>query len=223
MERIRENGKSALLSLIADRVGNAVNTKVDHQSMNIVPDTVIEAPMVRKMNHDHQSVNVVSDTEIAPSMVKNVSIASVSELMGASCLVEVIEVQSYCCNEEWKSMDLSRFLLLRELDVGDDCFENVNEVKLIGLHALEKVVVGKNSFTKHKNDHGDNSTRRFYLKDCEQVKEVKMGRFSFSDFSVCEIANVPSLEVIEMGEAEKMSYNFYNASLELKSVGDGVN
>ena len=44
-----------------------------------------------------------------------------------------------------------------------------------------------------------------------------MGCFSFSDYSVCEIENVPSLEVIEMGELNGYSYNYCYASLELKS------
>ena len=44
-----------------------------------------------------------------------------------------------------------------------------------------------------------------------------MGKHSFSDYSVCEIENVPSLEVIEMGELNRRSYIFYYASLELKS------
>ena len=44
-----------------------------------------------------------------------------------------------------------------------------------------------------------------------------MGRYSFSDYTVCEIVSVPSLEVIEMGGLNEYSYNFYYASLELKS------
>ena len=42
-----------------------------------------------------------------------------------------------------------------------------------------------------------------------------MGRYSFSDYTVCEIENVDALEVIEMGDLNKDSYNFYYASLEL--------
>ena len=103
--------------------------------------------------------------------------------------------------------------------MGDDCFENVEEVKLIGLSKLERVVIGKNSFTKHKNGYPKsiNPDRHFYLKNCERVRELKMGRFSFSDYSVCEIENVPSLEVIEMGGLNRDSSNFCYASLELKS------
>ena len=39
---------------------------------------------------------------------------------------------------------------LRLLEVGDECFEYVDEVKLIGLSKLERVVIGENSFTKER-------------------------------------------------------------------------
>ena len=101
---------------------------------------------------------------------------------------------------------------MRELKVGDDCFEYVDEVKLIDLSKLERVVIGRNCFTKKKYYWGNDPNRHFYLKDCERLRELKIGCCSFSDYTVCEIENVPSLEVIEM------NHNcFYYASLELKS------
>ena len=138
---------------------------------------------------------------------------------------ELIVSDKSCNGEEWSVLDLSLMSHLRLFQVGDECFEHVTEVKLIGLHALERVVIGMNSFTKSSDDSDDDDSdedpnRHFYLKDCEQLKELKMGCYSFSDFTVCEIANVPSLEVIEMGELNEDSYNFYYASLELKSDGD---
>ena len=105
---------------------------------------------------------------------------------------------------------------LRVFEVGDKCFENVEEAKLIGLSKLERVVIGENSFTKEKSYNND-PYRHFYLKNCERVRELKIGHHSFSDYSVCEIENVPSLEVIEMGDLNGDSDNFYYASLELKS------
>ncbi|KAK8826484.1 hypothetical protein WA577_002037 [Blastocystis sp. JDR] len=108
---------------------------------------------------------------------------------------------------------------LRLLEVGDYSFAFVNEVKLIGLNQLERVVIGKNSFTKpNRFCLGDNPSRHFYLKNCERLRELKIGRYSFSDYSVCEIENVPSLEVIEMGELNEESNNFCDASLELKNL-----
>ena len=78
------------------------------------------------------------------------------------------------------------------------------------------MVIGKKSFTK-KNDWGNDPNRHFYLKDCERLREMKMSCYSFSDYSVCEIENVPSLEVIEIGKMNEDSFNFLYASLELKS------
>ena len=105
--------------------------------------------------------------------------------------------------------------------VGDNSLMYVNEVKLIELSTLKSVEIGMNSFTKFKNTWYDirpDPNRHFYLKNCPKLKSLKMGRFSFSDYTVCEIENVDALEVIEMGDLNEVSYNFYWGSLELKSI-----
>ncbi len=146
-----------------------------------------------------------------------VNVRNVGDLRNANCYVGVIVIEWHCCNErELSVLDLSRFVNLRELKVGDDCFAYVKEVKLIGLSELERVVIGKKCFTKEKNSDND-TNRHFYLKNCERVRELKMDCYSFSYYTVCEIENVPSLEVIEMGELDEYSFNFSHASLELKS------
>ena len=119
--------------------------------------------------------------------------------------------------EEYSVCEIESVGSLEVIEVGNECFENVNELKLIGMKGLESVIVGENSFTKHKNGYGGDLKRPFYLKNCELLRELKIGRYSFSDYSVCEIENVSSLEVIEMGELNKESRNFCHASLELKS------
>ena len=91
-------------------------------------------------------------------------------------------------------------------------------VIITGLSELESVEIGMNSFTKNKNGYGNNPNRHFYLKNCPKLKSLKMGRYSFSDYTVIEIENVDALEVIEMGELNEMSNNFFYASLELKSI-----
>lgn len=45
-----------------------------------------------------------------------------------------------------------------------------------------------------------------------------MGRYSFSTYSVCVIEKVDALEVIEMGDLNEESYNFFYAPLELKGI-----
>ena len=76
-------------------------------------------------------------------------------------------------------------------------------------------MIGKHCFTLPAWE-GVNPDNSFYLKNCERLRELKIGHYSFPDYSVIEIENVPSLEVIEMGELEDGS-NFRAASLELKS------
>ena len=133
-------------------------------------------------------------------------------------MTELAMPSNRCNSRRIKTVDLSLFSQLKSIEIGNECFMYVEEVKLIGLDQLERVVIGKNSFTKHKDNWPKhNPDRRFYLKDCERLRELKIGCYSFSVYSVCEIENVPSLEVIEMGDLNKDSYNFYYASLELKS------
>ena len=114
--------------------------------------------------------------------------------------------------------DVSGFSKLKRLEIGNDCFTDVEEVKLIGLSELESVEIGEKSFTEKRNGDGNDPNRQFYLKNCPKLKSLKMGCYSFSDYSVIEIENVDDLEVIEMGDLDELSCNFYCASLELKSI-----
>ena len=127
--------------------------------------------------------------------------------MSVNSDIEVL-IMDYCvCNDSsCTTLDLSSYVSLRVFEVGDDCFGYVKEVKLIGLNQLERVVIGKNCFTKEKNSYGNDPNHHFYLKNCKKLRELKIGCYSFSDYSVCEIENLPSLEVIEMGEMNRRSY-----------------
>ena len=136
-------------------------------------------------------------------------------------LVESIEVMDHCCSEEnMKVLDLSVFIKLRELKVGSWCFCQVEELNMIGLRCLESVVIGKSSFAKlpYSTEDGRDDNRHFYLKNCLSLRVFKIGLKAFMDYSVCEIENVDALEVIEMGDLNEESSNFWFASLELKSI-----
>ena len=148
---------------------------------------------------------------------------SVDELNALDSSVETIIVDNTACNDDsFTELNLTRFVNLRVFEVGDNSFSYVEEVHLIGLSKLERVVIGDHSFTLSKWEGRYDPDRHFYLKNCEQLRELKIGHHSFSDYSVCEIENVPSLEVIEMGEVNERSYNFCYSSLELKSDSERV-
>ena len=171
---------------------------------------VVEAERRRKEEEERKRREMIALAKTT------VNVRNVEDLESINCYVGVIAIASNCCNHG-VLLDLSRFVNLRELKVGDECFQYICIVELIGLSQLERVVIGKNCFTKHKNYRGWDSDRHFYLKNCERLRQLKMGRYSFSDYYVCEIENVPCLEVIEMGELDESSYNFHYASLILKS------
>ena len=132
--------------------------------------------------------------------------------------VTELVIPSNCCNgAEWDVLDVSELKCLKSIEIGDNCFKYVEEVKLIGLSQLETVLIGDRCFTQYKNGYDDDSEFRFYVKDCERLRELKIGIWSFYGYSVCEIENNASLEEIEMGDLGVKSYNFYYASLIVKS------
>ena len=164
----------------------------------------------------------ISISFIVSKLQQRITFNHLSDCVGSSITKDITELvvpSNRCNSRKIKMLDFRAFPQLKSIVIGDECFENVNKVKLIGLNQLESVVIGKNCFTREKNSAWPdyNPHRHFFLKNCERLRELKMGRYSFSDYTVCRIENVPSLEVIEMGELNRESLNFYYASLELKS------
>ena len=141
-----------------------------------------------------------------------------SILRGSDEVTDLVTGGYACPLESMTTFDLSVYPRLKSVTIGDYGFEYVNGLKLIGLSELDNVVIGTNSFTQHKDSYGNDPDRHFYLKNCPKLKSLKMGRYSFSDYSVIEIESVDALEVIEIGELNEESNNFYYASLELKSI-----
>ena len=114
-------------------------------------------------------------------------------------------------------LDLSLLPLLKDLAIGSECFGCIEEVKLIGLTELKRVVIGKKSFCNSRSCDDDSAVRRFCLKNCPSLKSLRICDYSFQDFTVCEIESVDSLELIEIGEMDNLCC-FERASLELKSI-----
>ena len=123
-----------------------------------------------------------------------------------------------CPFENATVFDLSVYPKLKTLKIGSESFEYVNVFNITGLSELESVEIGNSSFTQYKKGYGNDPNRHFYLKNCPKLKSLKMGHHSFMDYTVCEIENVDALEVIEIGDLDEVSFNFYFASLELKSI-----
>ena len=152
-------------------------------------------------------------------------IESQADWLALSDTMTYIEIGDEKCNEEgFEVLDFGRFHNLKEVHIGSDCFEEVEKVKFIGLKCLERIVIGENSFTKKKKTWPKeiNHDRQFFLKDCPAMVKVRIDNYSFSDYSICEMEQLPSLEDIEIGDLkpENSCFCFYFASLELKSGYD---
>ena len=143
-----------------------------------------------------------------------------SILRGSDEMTDLVIGGSACPFANVTAFDLSVYPRLKSVTIGDYGFEYVNVFNITGLNELESVEIGMNSFTKYRSTSSITPypNRHFCLKNCPKLKSLKMGRYSFSDYTVIEIENVDALEVIEMGELNKESANFAYASLELKSI-----
>ena len=149
---------------------------------------------------------------VIPKSPLAVTVTNWNQLNTLNTTVTEITVPSNCLNDASLTvLDFTRSKRLKRIVIGDDCFMYVNELKLIGLNRLTKVVVGGNSFLWKYSSNDPN--RHFYLKNSPKIRELRVGYYSFSDYGVCEIQGVNALEMIEMSDA-----TFQFTSLELKSV-----
>ena len=158
MERIRNAGNSDLLVSLVKRVGEGRNVPVNNPSgVNVVPNTVIGFASVIEPVNTVGRVIVKNDDDFV--------------LLDEN--VEVIEVKNGMCNNEaFDEWNMEEYVRLRELIVGDECFQFVKDVRIVGLNALEKVEIGKQCFCKA-------SGGVFEMRDCEKLKSVKIGDGSF--------------------------------------------
>ena len=117
------------------------------------------------------------------------------------------------CNEVDDGLDLSPYYQLKSLVVGNNCFSKLAVVEFHGLSTLVNVTIGQSSFM----GGAVGSQSGLSIKNCDRLRELRIGRYSFQYYRTCEIESVDSLELIEMGDFKAESKNFYYSNLELKS------
>lgn len=148
--------------------------------------------------------------------VKRVTITAVDHVLHNH--IEQLTITDNCFNgEEWKCLSFSLLPNMRTIAIGNTCFRNVRVVRIVGLAQLERMTVGKKSFT-HAT-YGFNPDCCFQLCDCPKLRALRIGCKSFFNYPCCEIANVDALEVLEIGSLDQQ-YSFcfhFGASLQLKS------
>ena len=142
-----------------------------------------------------------------------------------------IVLPDWTCNDaDYTIFDFSRFTLVESIKIGNDCFGSVQTFRIDGLNRLKTIIIGKNSFTQVKKilwdkDWGEahkgiNKSKSFHILNCESLKSIQIGEYSFSDFAgEFELKNLPQLQSILIGTVEDIiSYNFYHSSFVIRSI-----
>ena len=101
-----------------------------------------------------------------------------------------IQIPNYSINDlNYTIFNFSRFNLLEELIIGDNCFIYVSEFKIDGLNELKSLEIGSNSFTK--------AISTFELKNLPKLESIKIGEigstsnnFRYSSFVIKGIIDV---------------------------------
>ena len=104
-----------------------------------------------------------------------------------------------------------------EIEIGNECFGSVKTFQMDGLNRLKTIKIGYNSFTQ--NDYGNDESKSFHILNCESLKSIQIGGWSFSDFAgVFELKNLPQLQSIQIGTIESESNNFYASSFVIRGI-----
>ena len=115
------------------------------------------------------------------------------------------------------NFDISMFLNLKSVKIGNECFNEVKTFRIEGMSKLKTIMIGFNSFTQKKNDLGSDKSKSFHILDCESLESIEIGDYSFSDFAGdFELKNLPALEFISVGYCGSDSFNFYESSFEVR-------
>ena len=109
------------------------------------------------------------------------------------------------CLNDLSEMALDRFILLKELWIGDNSLNGLSELRVMEMNRLERVVVGSSSFRRA------GASNALHVRECPSLKSVVIGDDSFAGFGVIEIASVPVLEEVRIA-----ANCFAAASFELK-------
>ena len=128
-----------------------------------------------------------------------------------------------CDRCTWSDFDLSLFVFLETIEIGEECFAKVNTFKIDGLKHLRSVKIGDNSFTLVNEENWDDDwecddensgvSRSFHILNCENLESIEVGGFSFSTYDgQFELKNLPSLRSVNIGLFRRKSCNFRYSS-----------
>ena len=94
---------------------------------------------------------------------------------------------------------------IERLEIGGDCFIKVNRFVIDGLNELKSVMIGREGFYLNKENRKGS---KCLIMNCDQLKDIHIGRGSFYWYESFELKNLPSLISIQLD-----GYSFYACHL----------
>ena len=170
-------------------------------------------------------IDLISFIDISTTLYKNVPLSK-NELQTFDKSVTSIIIPNWTCNDiDYTIFDFSRFTLVESIEIGDDCFRSVKTFQIDGLNRLKTIKIGNNSFTQLKStdkwDWGkaNNQSKSFHILNCESLKFIEIGQYSFSDFGgEFELKNLSQLQFIQIGTIGSKSCNFSCSSFVIRGI-----
>ena len=119
----------------------------------------------------------------------------------------------------YKVFDYSELNRIESIEIGNDCFGSVQTFRIDRLNRLKSLKIGKNSFTQKKYVYGNDKSKLFHILNCESLKSIQIGEYSFVDFAgEFELKNLPQLQSIQIGSIGSDSYNFFDSSFVIRGI-----
>ncbi|KNB41559.1 hypothetical protein JH06_5023 [Blastocystis sp. subtype 4] len=83
---------------------------------------------------------------------------------------------------------------IERVEIGNDCFKEVSQFVLEGLNTLRSVKIGKNSFYLNGRREGS----KCVIRNCDQLRQIHFGDYSFRWYDSFELKNLPLLKSIQL-------------------------
>ena len=127
-----------------------------------------------------------------------------------------LKLTDNCVLIDW---DVSLFLNLESIEIGNKCFKSVQTFQIDGLNRLKSIKIGNNSFTHKTKKWGDYKSKSFHILNCESLKSIQIGAYSFIDYAgEFELKNLPQLQSIQIGTIGSYSGNYHHSSFVIRGI-----
>ena len=129
-----------------------------------------------------------------------------------SCIESLIIGDDF--NPDISSLILNNSLIsLKQIEIGNDCFKKVTRFVIDGLNELKTIIIGRDSL---KLDKEDREGSKCLIMNCDRLRQIHIGYYSFFWYESFELKDLPSLISIQL---DQYAVHYYH-SVVFESIND---